>query len=98
MKYRIAAADSFNQWFKRLKDTAIKQRILARFARIENGNFGDFKRVDTDLFELRFFFGGGLRIYYTIRDERIVLLLKGGDKSNQNKDIQQAKQFLDELE
>lgn len=98
MKYRIAAADSFNKWFKRLKDTAIKQRILARFARIENGNFGDFKRVDTDLFELRFFFGGGLRIYYTIRDERIVLLLKGGDKSNQNKDIQQAKQFLDELE
>ncbi|MCZ6579158.1 MAG: type II toxin-antitoxin system RelE/ParE family toxin [Gammaproteobacteria bacterium] len=98
MKYRIAAADSFNKWFKRLKDTAIKQRILARFARIENGNFGDFKRVDTDLFELRFFFGGGLRIYYTIRDERIVLLLKGGDKSNQDKDIQQAKQFLDELE
>ena len=55
-------------------------------------------RIDNNLFELRFFFGSGLRIYYTIRSEQVVLLLVGGDKSSQSKDIKHAKQILDELE
>ena len=75
-----------------------KAQSLARLDRLKNGNFGDFKRIDNNLFELRFFFGSGLRIYYTIRSEQVVLLLVGGDKSSQSKDIKHAKQILDELE
>lgn len=72
--------------------------MLVRIDRIQNGNFGDFKSLGDDLFELRFFFGGGLRIYYTIRDRQIVLLLHGGDKTNQSRDIEKAKQMIQELE
>lgn len=72
--------------------------MLARLARIENGHFGDFKKLDNELYELRFFFGAGLRIYYTIRDCQIILLINGGDKSSQGRDIEKAKQLLSELE
>ncbi|WP_404358529.1 type II toxin-antitoxin system RelE/ParE family toxin [Methylotuvimicrobium sp. KM1] len=67
-------------------------------ARVENGHFGDCKPLDGRLFELRCFFGGGLRVYYTIRHEQIVLLLVGGDKSSQDRDIEKAKALLKTLE
>lgn len=98
MKHEINSTDSFNKWFVKLKDSTIKQKILARFARVENGNFGDFKQLGPRLFELRFVFAGGLRIYYTIQDGKIVLLLAGGDKSSQSKDIAKAEQLLHEQE
>ena len=98
MEHEIATTDHFNKWFKGLKDAVTKQKILARFARIENGDFDDFKQIDSNLFELRFFFDGGFRIYYAIHDTRIVLLLIGGDKSSQSKDIKKAKKLLGELE
>ncbi len=98
MKYELHSTKSFDKWFGRLKDTVTKRKILARFARAENGHFGDFKQISASLFELRFFFGGGLRIYYTIRDNRVILLLVGGDKSSQKNDIEKAKSLLDELE
>lgn len=81
----------------RLKDSKVKTRILARLNSVENGNFGDFKQLTSDLFELRFFFGPGLRIYYTIQDGRVMLLLAGGDKSSQTKDIANAAELLHEL-
>jgi len=71
---------------------------LARLNRVENGNFGDFKKISTNLFELRFFFGSGLRIYYTIQDVRVVFLLVGGVKSTQDRDIEKAAALLNELE
>ena len=63
-----------------------------------NGNFGDYKQISPSLFELRFFFGGGIRIYYTIRNNQVVILLVGGNKSSQQNDIQKAKRILDEME
>lgn len=98
MKYELHSTTGFNKWFSKIKDAGTRRKILARFARVENGKFGDFKKIYANLFELRFFFGGGLRIYYTIRDSRIVLLLVGSDKSNQQNDIQRAKRLLDEME
>ena len=97
MEYEIVATDAFTHWFKTLRSATARQKVLARFARIENGNLVDFKRIDRGLFELRFHFGSGLRVYYTIQENRIVLLLKGGDKSSQKKDITQAKRLLHEL-
>jgi len=67
MKYELRSTAHFDKWFARLKDSAVKLRVLARLSRVENGNFGDFKQISTNLFELRFFFGSGLRIYYTIQ-------------------------------
>ena len=60
------------------------------------GNFGDHKKIDNEISELRLKFGSGYRIYYTEIDNVIVLLVNGGNKSTQNKDIQKAKQILQE--
>ncbi len=98
MKYELRSTKKFNKWFSKIKDATSKRRILARLARVENGNFGDFKQIHADLFELRFFFGSGWRIYYTIRGNRVVLLLVSGDKSSQQNDIQKAKELLSEME
>ena len=65
---------------------------------VENGHFGDCKQITTDLFELRFFFDSGLRIYYTIQNDKVVFLLAGGDKSSQKRDIAKATELSAELE
>lgn len=98
MGYDIVSTSSFNNWLRTLKDRTTRNKILARIDRIQNGNLGDYKSLGNDLFELRFFFGGGLRIYYTIRNQHIVLLLHGGNKSNQSKDIEKARQMIKDLE
>ena len=98
MKYELKSTKNFNKWFSNLRDIVAKRKILARFARVENGHFGDFKQLDSNLYELRFFFSGGLRVYYTIRNQQIVFLLVGGDKSSQQNDIKKSKRLLDELE
>jgi putative addiction module killer protein len=98
MVYKLRSTKQFDKWFARLKDSSVKLRVLARLDRVENGNFGDFLRVGTGLFELRFFFGSGLRIYYTIHEDRVVLLLAGGDKSTQSRDIKKAATLLEDLE
>jgi putative addiction module killer protein len=98
MKYELRSTKQYNKWFAKLNDSSIKVRVLARLGRIENGNFGDFKQISHGLFELRFFFGAGLRIYYTIYEGKVVLLLGGGDKSTQTKDVEKAVQLLNEWE
>ena len=79
-------------------DSSLKIKVLARLSRVENANFGDSKQLGDNLFELRFFFGSGFRIYYTIKEGRIVLLLVGGDKSSQQKDIDKAEVLLKQME
>lgn len=98
MHYNIQTTDVFSLWFGKLKDKTVKRKILARLARVENGNFGDYKQLSNNLFELRFFFGSGFRVYYTIAQGQLVLLLTGGDKSAQAQDIKKAKQLLIALE
>lgn len=98
MKYEITSTFFFDKWLKGLKDRTTRNKVLARIDRVQNGNFGDFKSLGNNLFELRFFFGGGLRIYYTIRNHQVVLLLNGGSKSNQSRDIEKARQMIQELE
>lgn len=98
MEYKIDSTKQFDKWFAKLKDSLVKIRILARLSRVENGNFGDFKPLSPMLYELRFFFGFGLRIYYTIKNDSVVILLVGGDKSSQEKDIAKADELLLEME
>ena len=98
MTYTIETTELFDKWLRKLKDASVKIKILARLARVENGNFGDHKQLGEDLFELRMFFGSGFRIYYTIRNRRLVLLLVGGNKSTQGKDIKKAETLMEKLE
>ncbi|SFR52785.1 type II toxin-antitoxin system RelE/ParE family toxin [Thiomicrospira sp. ALE5] len=99
MNYKIETSTEFDNWLSRLKDRKVKARLASRFARIENGNFGDWSvTTEEGVFELRFFFGSGFRVYYALRGETIVLLHNGGDKSTQSKDIAKAKQILDALQ
>ena len=77
----------------RFKDKSPCFRLKARLSRIAEGNFGDTKPVSHNPFELRFFFGGGFRIFYTTIAGEIVLLLYAGDKSTQSIDIKQAKKI-----
>jgi putative addiction module killer protein len=81
----------FDQWFNRLRDAQGKLRITARLRRIEQtGNLGEFKSLGRGLSEIRFDFGPGYRIYFVMRGQTLLVLLGGGDKSTQSKDIEQA--------
>jgi len=66
---------------------------LVRLRRVSLGNFGDCRDLGDDVCELRFAFGPGYRVYYTIRNGEVVILLAGGDKSSQSKDIAKAKEL-----
>ena len=97
MTYQLESTADFRRWLSRL-DASVRRRLLARLDRICLGNFGDHRQLEPDLYEMRFFFGSGYRVYYTLRDGRVVLLLAGGDKSSQARDIAKAKAILDSLE
>jgi len=77
-------------------DSITRKRINQRILRIEDGNFGDFKKLSEDISELRFSFGKGYRIYYTQINNIIILLINGGDKSTQTKDIEKTQKLLNE--
>ena len=96
--YLIKQTELFSRWLHKLKDISGRVSIIRRIERIKSGNFGDSKSVGDDVFELRITSGPGYRVYYTKRDDEIVILLLGGDKSTQSKDIAKAKQIKEELE
>lgn len=98
MRYEIEATVFFDKWLAGIKDRNTRARIFHRFDSIHLGNFGDHKNLGDNLFELRFFFGPGYRVYFTIQRERVILLICGGDKSTQAKDIAKAKKIIITLE
>jgi len=78
-------------------DNSLRVKVIRRIERIYDDNFGDYKQLDSCLYELRFTLGKGYRIYYTIQNEVVVLLLNAGDKSKQSKDIELAKTYLKDI-
>ena len=80
----------FKEWLLGLNDSQTRARVRARLDRLRLGNFGDSKSVGSGIFELRFHLGPGYRVYYGLRQGRIVILLSGGDKSAQASDIRKA--------
>lgn len=88
----------FTRWFENLKDRRAKARIQVRIDRVEMGNFGDAASVGEGVSELRFFYGPGYRVYFSQRDNVVVILLCGGDKSTQQSDIAKAQQIARQLE
>lgn len=91
--FRIKKTEYFSNWRNLIKDDHARAKIDLRIEQTKLGNFGDFKFVGDGIYEMRIHYGPGYRIYYTKEDNVIVLLLVGGDKSTQQKDIEKAKEL-----
>lgn len=81
----------YRRWFDSLRDEQAKARILIRIRRLSLGNFGDSKALGGGIAELRIDYGPGYRVYFARKEEHVVLLLIGGDKSRQQSDIARAR-------
>lgn len=93
----IYTTEVFDAWYQSLKDKQVARRIQARIDRAEEGNFGDHKSVGEGVSEMRINHGPGFRVYFTVHGIEIVILLAGGDKLSQAKDIEMAKKLAQQL-
>jgi putative addiction module killer protein len=94
----IRETEQFKTWVRSLKDRVTQAIINARIRRISVGNFGDSKPVGDGVSELRIDYGPGFRVYFTQWGQEMIVLLCGGDKSTQGRDIETAKQIAQNLE
>ncbi|MDR2767028.1 MAG: type II toxin-antitoxin system RelE/ParE family toxin [Treponema sp.] len=91
---KIRRTGAFDKWLTKLRDNTGKALILDRIRRLEDGNRGDWRLIEGNLFEMRIRFGPGYRVYYKDTGEEIITLLCGGDKSTQQADIERAKKTI----
>ncbi len=94
----IRKTEAFAEWLDSLSDLGGRARILARIERLRGGNFGDWKSVGRGIGELRIDAGPGYRVYFTRIGSEIVVLLAGGDKKSQSRDIRKALEMAKQLE
>ena len=93
----LGGKEPFTDWLNQLRDVMARKRILIRVSRLlQKGNYGDCKLIGEGVSELRMFFGSGYRVYFGERGNDLVVLLCGGDKSSQSKDIEKAKKYWQE--
>lgn len=93
---RLKQSATFRKWHRKLKDGRAKALIAMRLQRLTSGNPGDAEPVGDGVSELRIHYGPGYRVYYKQRGELVILLLCGGDKGTQERDIRTAKQIAAE--
>jgi len=96
--YFLEKTLEFDKWLRKLRDKKAKAKILFRLQRVESGNLGDFKSVRHGLTELRIPYGKGYRIYYKKVENQLILLIIGGDKSTQEKDIDKARKIWEQYQ
>lgn len=94
----VRQTEEFAQWLASLRDDVAAKRIKQRIARVQIGLFGDAKSVGDGLSELRVDHGPGYRVYFIRRGDILVILLCGGDKGSQARDISRAKAMVEQLE
>ena len=94
----IRQTEAYARWFDGLRDSITRARIDIRIRRLSLGNPGDAKSVGDGVSELRIDYGPGYRVYYVQRGARLVVLLAGGDKSSQSRDIEEALRIARDLE
>jgi putative addiction module killer protein len=92
----LRQTETFRQWRLRLRDERARALIASRLDRLAYGHAGDAKSIGDGVSELRIHYGAGYRIYFAKRGAAVVILLCGGDKGSQKRDIQRAKQLLAE--
>lgn len=93
----VRQTDEYSDWFANLRDRQARARINARIRRLSLGNPGDVKPVGEGVSELRIDYGPGYRVYFLQRGHEVVILLTGGDKRTQQKDIQTALELVRNL-
>ena len=96
--YTLRQTAEFQEWLDGLRDFRAQVRIAARLRLVEAGNLGDWKSVGDEVSEMRVDVGPGYRLYFTRRGNVLIVMLAGGDKSTQSRDIKRAKRILTELE
>ena len=94
---KVRQTDAYENWFGKLRDREAKSRILIRVRRLSLGNLGDVRPVGGGISELRIDYGPGYRVYCLLADEGTAVLLLGGDKSTQRRDIEKARDLAQEL-
>ena len=90
----ILRTETFDQWLRKLKDARGKARIIERIRSAERGNFSDSKSIGNGIFEMRINFGPGYRVYLSRIGEIVYVLLCGGSKRTQQRDIAKAKDMV----
>ena len=93
----ILTTETFDTWFAGLRDVQAKHRLQARIRRMELGNLGDCEPIGEGVSEMRIHAGAGYRVYFIQRGLEFIVLLAGGDKSTQSKDIKAALKLAREL-
>jgi putative addiction module killer protein len=88
--------EPYTEWLEGLRDVVGRKRIMARSKRLAQGNYGDCEPVGDGVLELKMHFGPGYRVYFKEKNDIVVLLLCGGDKGSQQKDIENAKSYWKE--
>jgi len=84
---------AFRNWFSKLRDIDAKAHIRKRIRQAEQGNFGDYRHVGDGVFEFKIFKGPGYRVYFGIDDDTLIVIIFGGNKSSQTRDIDKAKEL-----
>ena len=96
--YSIHVTDDFQEWLDGLRDLRARMRIALRLSRAESGNLGDWKPVGACVSEMRIDVGAGYRLYFMRRGRFVIVMLGGGDKASQNRDIAKAQRLAAEWE
>lgn len=96
--FTVRQTQAFQDWLDGLKDVKAQLRIVARLRLAEAGNLGDWRTVGGEVSEMRIAFGPGYRLYFTKRQNILIVMLAGGDKSTQARDIKRAQKILQQLE
>ena len=96
--FSVRLTQEFQDWLDGLRNQRVQVRIAARLRLAEAGNLGDWKSVGGEVSEMRVDFGPGYRLYFTRRGNILIVMLAGGDKSTQTRDIQRAQRILNHLE
>ena len=97
MPLEIRQTDEFDVWFAELRDRQARARIAVRIRRLSLGNPGDVKPVGCGVSEMRIDYGPGYRVYYVARGSTVVILLCGGDKRTQERDIRRALELAQDV-
>lgn len=93
----VLQTEHFRRWIGRMRDPGARARILARIIAVEEGHFGDWRAIDRTVSELRVHAGPGYRVYFTRQGDTLVILLAGGDKRSQRRDVDTARRLAAEL-
>jgi putative addiction module killer protein len=94
---KIKSTQNYREWFSSIKDEITRARVNLRVKRLADGNPGQHRILTGGVIELKLSFGPGYRVYYTIKGGEIILLLIGGDKSTQQKDIVNALKLAEKI-